>query len=226
MSRPLVLHRAFLALAGAVLVLVGAASAGSASPVSQVDRHPQTVSFGTLPPDAAIYGEGVYSVVARATSGLPVTLSIAPDAAGVCALSDSTVMFTGAGTCTVLADQAGDDYWLPAEQVSQSFVIGKATPTLGAYSASKGVVGLTPTTFSADLRRRLVIGSPSGPIAGEVVTFTVAGRAMCSATTNSDGVATCDATIGLRNALNESSYGAVYDGSTNYWGVTATGSLR
>src|SRR4051794_13676894 len=113
MSRLPLPHHTFITLAGAVLVVLGLGTAGTASPVSQVDKHPQTVSFGTLPPDAPIYGEGAYSLVARATSGLPVTLSIAPDAATVCSLSDSTVTFTGVGTCTVLADQPGDDYWLP-----------------------------------------------------------------------------------------------------------------
>ena len=45
-------------------------------------------------------------------------------------MSDTTVHITGAGTCTVAANQAGDDNYNPAPDVSQSFAIAKASQVI------------------------------------------------------------------------------------------------
>jgi len=227
MYRPSTLRRAAIALSGTVLAVAAPMAAVTASPATTgVDNQPQTVSFFSSPPQNAVYDEFSYAVDAKASSGLPVTLSIAPEAASACSLQGSTVLFTGTGTCIVLADQAGDGYWQPAEQASQSFVIAKATPLLGGFTVMKGPFGLTPSTFEANLQRRALIGWTSGPVAGEALTFYVAGQRMCSGTTDRDGNATCTATIGLVNALNESSYTVVYAGTADYNGSKATGELR
>src|SRR5205814_2884259 len=42
----------------------------------------------------------------------------------------SSDLFVGAGSCTVTVDQAGDANYAAAPQAPQSFVVGKATPTI------------------------------------------------------------------------------------------------
>ncbi len=62
-------------------------------------------------------------------SGNPVTFS--SGAPTVCSISGATVSFTGAGTCTIAANQAGNADYLSAPQVTQSFTVTpkpKATP--------------------------------------------------------------------------------------------------
>ena len=59
-------------------------------------------------------------------SGIPVLFSIDSSSdAGVCVLDSSgtTVSFTGAGTCVIDADQAGDADYDPAAQQQQSFTV-------------------------------------------------------------------------------------------------------
>ena len=67
----------------------------------------QTINFTSTPPAAATIGAADYTVAASASSGLAVAFSASAGSAGVCSVSGSTVSLLGAGTCTILADQAG-----------------------------------------------------------------------------------------------------------------------
>src|SRR5437763_5565528 len=89
----------------------------------------QTIGFTSTAPEAAMVGGATYTAQATATSGLAVSFSSGTPA--VCAVSGATVSFNGAGSCTVLADQAGDGDFAPAPQPRQSFAVGKGTPTIG-----------------------------------------------------------------------------------------------
>jgi serine protease AprX len=94
----------------------------------------QTITFGSLPNKT--YGDADFSVSATASSGLAVSFS----ASGNCTVTGSTVQITGAGSCTITASQPGlDSYsiaasaakpWYAAPNISQTFSIAKATPTL------------------------------------------------------------------------------------------------
>jgi hypothetical protein len=79
----------------------------------------QSISFTTSPPTAVVGSS--YSVGASASSGLPVSFSLAAGSADVCTISGTTVAFVASGTCTVQANQAGNGSYLPAPQVTQSF---------------------------------------------------------------------------------------------------------
>jgi YVTN family beta-propeller protein len=75
--------------------------------VSIDGRMPQSIAFTSTPPDAGIVGVP-YAISATASSGLPVTFSIPPQASGVCAISGNSVSFNAPGLCRVQADQAGN----------------------------------------------------------------------------------------------------------------------
>ena len=62
------------------------------------------------------------SLEAMASSGLPVAYSVT----GPAVLNGSVLSFSGAGTVTVTASQAGDDNWDAADDVAQSFEVTKA----------------------------------------------------------------------------------------------------
>jgi hypothetical protein len=99
---------------------------GSASGAAE----PQTITFDALADK--VYGQPAFSISAVATSGLPVSFT----ASGDCAILGSTVTITHAGACTITAHQAGNDDYLPAEDVSQSFTIARAVPDLHWVPAS------------------------------------------------------------------------------------------
>ncbi|MGA2351413.1 MAG: MBG domain-containing protein, partial [Terracidiphilus sp.] len=100
----------------------------------------QTISF-TAPTTPVTYGVAPIALVATASSGLAVSYSIT---AGLCSVSGSSLTITGAGTCTVAANQAGNGSYGPATQVTQSVVVNKATLTVTA-NASRAYGAANPT---------------------------------------------------------------------------------
>ncbi len=116
---------------------------GPATPPPASTKSVQSITF-TTSPSAAVAG-GWYSVGASASSGLPVSFSVAPGSADVCTVSGTTVAFVGIGTCTIRANQAGNGSYKPAPQVTQSFAVaaGVAVQTISFLSTppSGAVVG-------------------------------------------------------------------------------------
>jgi sugar lactone lactonase YvrE len=83
----------------------------------------QTIAFTQSAPIQAAYNSG-FTVVASATSGLPVLFS----SAGVCSNVGATYTMTGAaGKCSVIANQSGNDYYLAAPTVTQVTTAEKAS---------------------------------------------------------------------------------------------------
>ena len=132
----------------------GGGSAGGAPqrpPPSAPAKLGQSITF-TTSPAAAVVG-GSYSLGASASSGLPVTFADAPGSADVCNVSGMTVAFIGAGTCTVRASQAGNESYLPAPQVTQSFAVAPAvaaqTISFTSTPPSDAFVGHSPYHVTA-----------------------------------------------------------------------------
>jgi hypothetical protein len=104
-----------------------------------VTRAPQSISFSVLPD--RILGDGAITVSAiGGGSGNPVTFAAGP--ATVCTSGGTNGAFitlVGAGTCTVTASQAGNQSYLDATPVAQSF---RVAPFQLALSMS-------PTTATA-----------------------------------------------------------------------------
>src|SRR5436309_3198324 len=116
----------------------------------------QSINFTTGAPAAATVGGSGYAPTARASSGLPVALSVAPASADVCSLRAGVVSFGGAGTCTVVGDQAGDARFNPAPSARQAFLVGSPVPVLASQmivftslAPANGIVGDPDYTVSA-----------------------------------------------------------------------------
>jgi len=104
----------------------GGSALYSAAPQVQqrvtVAKATQSIAFTSQPPTPARIG-GRYAVVARATSGLPVSLSIDRSSRGVCSIASGTVTFSKKGTCVIDANQSGNASWAAAAQIRQSISI-------------------------------------------------------------------------------------------------------
>ncbi|MBW8750252.1 MAG: hypothetical protein JF565_02370 [Propionibacteriales bacterium] len=224
-----------------VLVVLGALVPGltllastqvSAEPVA---RQSQTVSFSSTPPSGQDWLHGANSpfdvswvASASATSGLPVNYSIAEASTNVCRIvrvyEDDPTFGTGAGirfmqsgTCTVIADQAGDDAYLPA-RATQSVQLSKAPSQFDHVRATKGLLG-GPSTFTATLLVKSVVQSYSfglGGYPGQVVTFTVGGRPVCSAVTDIYSRATCKAALSPTATLLNVTFTVSWTGDARY----------
>ena len=123
-----------------------------------VPKSVQGLTFDALP-DKAL-GSPDFAVFASASSGLVVTFG----ASGACTVAGSTVHLTGAGNCTITADQAGNANYEPAPQVARTFAIasvptvlslvrGVPSPTMAdsvAYTLTlnEAVSGVTASNFA------------------------------------------------------------------------------
>ena len=199
-----------VSLLGAGTCTILADQAGSAgyhaAPQAQqsfaIARASQAISFASMPPVPAAVGGPDYAISASASSGLPVTFSAAPASAGICTVSGSTVSLTGAGTCTVVASQAGNAGYDAADPVQQSFTVGPGAPTLSPQTIS----------FTSTAPGGAVVGGPAYTVgaaasSGLAVVFTLASASagvctLSGATVSLVGAGTC--TINANQAGNAS----------------------
>ncbi|MBO9562795.1 MAG: hypothetical protein J7621_08480 [Niastella sp.] len=72
------------------------------------------------------YGSGSFNIGAVTSSGLPVTLDIITNPAGIASLAGNTITISGLGTVIITARQAGNENYLAATDVADTFDIIKA----------------------------------------------------------------------------------------------------
>jgi len=109
-----------------------------------VAAKPQTITF--LPIPDHVFGEAPFALFATASSGLPVSFVVV---SGPATISGNILTLTGTGTVVVRAIQNGNEFYLPADSVAQSFrslapAPNQYTLTLTASPAAGGSIGATP----------------------------------------------------------------------------------
>jgi hypothetical protein len=110
-------------------------------------RAAQVITF--VQPGSALVGVAV-PLTATASSGLPV--SFRSDTPAVCTLSGTTVTTLAAGACTITATQGGNDDYLPAPDMRQSFRV-KATQTINFTQPGRAAPGVrVPLAATASSR--------------------------------------------------------------------------
>jgi hypothetical protein len=106
----------------------------------------QTINFTALPASVT-YGVAPITLVATASSGLPVSFTVT----GPATLIGTTLTITGVGTVTVTATQGGStpiyQPYAPAQPVVQTIVVNQATLTVTANSATR-IYGANNPTFT------------------------------------------------------------------------------
>ena len=115
---------------------------GTATSTFTITRMVQTVDF---PDPGAQWTTSVVGLAATASSGLPVAFAVAsgPGTIG----GGTNLSFTGAGTVSVVASQAGDADWLPAA-ATNDLAVSKAEATVMLGSLGPIYDG-TPKTATA-----------------------------------------------------------------------------
>jgi uncharacterized protein YhjY with autotransporter beta-barrel domain len=144
-----------------------------------VAKGSQTVGFTSTPPAPAIVG-GTYTVAAQSSVTLSPVYTIASASAGQCAATGATVTFTAAGSCVILADQAGSDDYDAAPQISQSVTV-LAAPTAAdrtetiAYDSTGTAIDLTASIGGGAHDSVAIVTAPAHGVAGvvgSIVTYT------------------------------------------------------
>jgi hypothetical protein len=143
---------------------------------------PQTITFGPLA--TKTIGDFSFTVSATASSGLPVTFS--SDNLAVAAVAGNTVEIIGAGTCNIIASQAGNASFAPAPNVSQPLVVNKANQTITFGAIPSKVFSDPAFTLSGTSSSGLPITYTSSntsvaTISGNTVTITGVGSTTITA---------------------------------------------
>ncbi len=131
-------------------------NAGSASAGVSAAKASQTITFTTDAPASAEYGSS-FTVAATASSGLAVSFT----SAGACSNVGATYTMTASsGTCSVLADQAGNSNYAAAPEVSEST---NATNANGGVSVGSS---LNPSVYGQSVTFTATITSDTGQVKG------------------------------------------------------------
>ncbi|HEV3273033.1 MAG TPA: choice-of-anchor tandem repeat GloVer-containing protein [Candidatus Methylacidiphilales bacterium] len=166
----------------------------------------QTINFPALNPEQ-VAGTNV-TLVATATSGLPVSFSVL---SGPASLSGNVLTFNATGTVVVQASQAGNATYAAASPVSQTFTVnstssgGVAQTITFPAIASPQNSGL-PITLSATATSGLPVtfSVASGPatVAGTTLTFTGTGSVTINADQAGNGTYAAATTVGQTFSVN------------------------
>ena len=101
-------------------------------------------NFTSSPPSPANYGGSYTPAATGGASGNPVLFSVNASSAGVCSINGPTVSFIGAGNCVIHANQVGDNDYVAAPTVEQSFMVQPAALTITADNQTKAYGGGVP----------------------------------------------------------------------------------
>ncbi len=172
---PAVLSGSTLTVTGAGSVTVTASQVGSASYATAkdvvvtfaVNKASQNLTFPAIPNQT---GETTYLLQATSSVGLPVVYSVTGPAS--LAGDGKTLSFSGAGTVTVSAGQAGNADYLAAAPVSVQFeVVPRQTQTITFPAISlSGSTTTLHATASSGLPVTYAVVSGSASISGNVLT--------------------------------------------------------
>jgi hypothetical protein len=145
----------------------------------------QQISFGPL--GDKTYSDAPFSVNATVSSGLAASYRVV---SGPAVISGNLVDLTGAGEVTLEAFQAGDNNYLEAQPVQQSFVVQKAAQNLTFASVPSKSFGDAPfavsATASSGLPTTYRIVSGPATISNNIVSITGAGTIVIEATQPGD----------------------------------------
>lgn len=167
-------------------VYSGDANFGSSTETTSftISQATQAIAFSSTSRPSPAAGES-YSVAATGGgSANPVTFGVDPaSTAGACSISGSTVHFTGTGTCTIDANQAGDTDYLAASEAQQSVAIGvgsqaisftSTAPIAATYSGSNAQTYTVEASATSGLAVTYSIDSSSisgCSISGDTVSY-------------------------------------------------------
>jgi len=118
-----------------------------------ISKGNQTISFNALANQRL--DQSPVTASASASSGLTVTFS--STTTSVCTVSGTTITLVHVGTCTINADQAGNNNWNAAPTVAQSFTVSKGNQTITFPALSNVRLDQTPPTPNATASSNLAV---------------------------------------------------------------------
>ena len=134
-------------------------AAATATANFNVVKHSQTINF-TAPPTPDLPSASPLTLVAAATSGLPITFKVL---SGTGTISGNQLIFTGYGQIVIAADQAGNANYDPAPEVTHSLVVLDNHIIIAIIGTPNPVFLKNSVTFN------VTVASPAGIPTGTVI---------------------------------------------------------
>ncbi len=179
----------------------------------------QTVAFDAATPTSKTFGDAAFAVsVTTTASGLTATLGSSTPT--VCSVSANTVTLLAAGTCTLTANQAGNDNYAAATEVTKNITVGKASQTITFAQPAAPTFVLNGTftvaaTSSANLSVSFNSSTPSVcSVSGTTVTMLSVGDCTLSATQTGDANYTAATPVTRTVTLGKASQTVAFDAAT------------
>jgi sugar lactone lactonase YvrE len=163
---------------------------------------PQRITFTSAAPVGATVGEGSYTPIASASSGLAVTITLDPSSTG-CTLSGGVVSFDASGTCVLDAEQGGTAVYAPAPEAQQSFVVNGAAPPPTPPNIAPPVPAPPPTTAQAATASVSVLPGPLVAVRRRVLTVVAGSPLVSFPLACSDANCKGRATLSIARRVNE-----------------------
>ena len=194
---------------------------GNTSGTTTAVQASQTITFTTPAPASAEYGSTFTVAATGGGSGNAVVFT----SSGACTNSGATYTVTASsGTCSVIANQAGNPNYAAAAQVTETV---SATPANGSVSVASS---LNPSTSGQSVTFTATIGSDTGLVKGRKVVAQTTGKGSVTwssntgcgttaVTTGNPGTATCTTTS---LPVGTDTITATYSGDSNHNGATGT----
>jgi hypothetical protein len=124
--------------------------------VTAVTKTNQTITFATLANRTG--AQSPVTVTATASSGLPVTFTTTtPAVCTVGGTNGATIALVKTGTCSVVANQAGNTFYNAAPAVTRSFTVTKSTQTISLGALPARTVAQSPVTVAATASSGLAV---------------------------------------------------------------------
>jgi hypothetical protein len=113
--------------------------------VNSTPKSEQAIVFTAITEPA--FGDQPIKLLAKASSALPVVFSVI---SGPALISGNSLMLTGAGQVSIQAFQNGNDSFLPAASVEQTFCVKPARPVITQQASQTGSFVLTSSVKSGN----------------------------------------------------------------------------
>ena len=184
-SGPAIISGNTVVFTGIGTVVIAASQAGDSVHLST--RTTQTITVvgkvQTIAPFATIstqtYGVSPLTITPPlSTSGLAVTVTVQ---SGPATISGNSLTITGAGTVTLAANQAGNNFYAPATQVTTSFTVNKENQSIAGFKTiatqtyGTSPITITIPTASSGLPVTVTVLSGPATLSGTSLTLTSAG---------------------------------------------------
>lgn len=201
------------------VVRIGTSTALSLSRSSSVYGDAVTLTATVTPADDRL-GAPTGPVTFTANGQVVATGTLAP-AAGGTGVATATVATLPAGEHTLRAVYDGDQVFEGSSSATRPLSVAKRATVVTPAAA---VVSLSPLGLPlGQLRAAVTAGGQ--PLAGVPVEFRVGNKLVCTSTTESTGVAVCNAASQLLALVLNGGYTATYGGDANHLSSTARGAI-